>query len=244
MIHIKDVKKIYNADQKPITALQNIDLDVAEKTLISVVGPSGCGKSTLLRLIAGLEIPTSGALLLHDKKIVGPGVERGFVFQQYGLMPWLTVEKNMSFGLKKKTLDTERVNEYLQISGLSEYSHLYPKQLSGGMQQRVAIARSLIMQPKILLLDEPFGAIDYYNRMRLQQYVLDMYQSNDSAIILVTHDIEEAVFLSDHIYVLSQSPGTIIKEYTIPFSRPRKQEIKHTQEFIALKKSILSDFVL
>ena len=190
-----------------------------------MIGPSGCGKTTLIRILAGLDFPTSGNVLLEGKKMEGPGAERGMVFQDYTLFPWLSVKKNVMFGLEIKGLGSMKAEaeamEWLEIVGLAKFADAYPGQLSGGMKQRVAIARSLANRPEILFLDEPFGALDAQTRASMQAYLLKIWQNVDVTIFFVTHDLDEAVYLSDRILVLRSNPGEIDELIEVPVPRPR-----------------------
>ena len=207
-----------------------------------MIGPSGCGKSTLTRIIAGLEKQTSGSILLDSKPIESPSSDRGMVFQNYTLFPWLTIKKNIMFGLIMSKTDRQKANtkamDWLELVGLSEFSDLYPHQLSGGMKQRVAIARALATRPRILLMDEPFGALDAQTRAQMQSYLLQIWESIDITIIFITHDLEEAIYLADRIFVLGSSSNQLQEIVEIPVSRPRKPDQFLSSEFLSTKKHL------
>ena len=244
-LRIKDVRKDFPAPEtvgnngQATTALESVSLSIAAGELVSIVGPSGCGKSTLLRLVAGLERPTSGQLWVGNEAIEGPHAQRGLVFQDPNLFPWLTVRRNIQSGLVARHVMREKrheVEEYLRLVGLEKFAEVFPHHLSGGMAQRAALARALINHPKILLLDEPLGALDAFTRMRLQDEVLRIWQSRRTTVLLVTHDIEEAIYMSDRIVIMTPHPGRIEKVITVPLERPRQRE---SAEFLALRREIL-----
>ncbi len=218
-------------------ALNEITFEVRRREFICVLGASGCGKSTLIRIVAGLEPPTSGAVLLDGKPVTGPGPERGMVFQSYTLFPWLTVRKNVMFGLEmagKSRFEAEtEAREWIALVGLSKFENAYPHQLSGGMKQRVAIARALANRPRILLMDEPFGALDAQTRGQMQGYLLDIWRNVDVTILFITHDLDEAVYLSDKILVLGTNPSRILEFIENPVPRPRTRAQFVTPEFLA-----------
>lgn len=222
---IKNLSKKFKKGDTEFTALENINLTVEDGEFITLLGPSGCGKTTLLRIIAGLETHTSGTASLDGETITGPGPKRGMVFQEYSLFPWKTVIGNVMFGplmqgVSKKEAEAKALN-YLQLVGLSEFKNSYPYELSGGMKQRVAIARALANEPEIILMDEPFGALDAQTRNNLQNELLRIWQEEKKTIIFVTHSVDEAVFLSDKVVILSKHPGTVKKIIPIPIPRPR-----------------------
>jgi NitT/TauT family transport system ATP-binding protein/sulfonate transport system ATP-binding protein len=220
-------------------ALQPIALDVADNDFVTVLGPSGCGKSTLLRIVAGLEQPTSGRVLLEGKPVSKPGRDRGMVFQSYTLFPWLTVEDNIRFGLREQAMAEPRQREiarhYIERVGLAGFERHYPRMLSGGMQQRTAIARALANDPRILLLDEPFGALDHQTRGLMQELLLSVWESERKTVLFVTHDIEEAIFMANRVVVMSARPGKIKEEVKVTLDHPRHYTMKTTPEFSALK---------
>jgi ABC-type nitrate/sulfonate/bicarbonate transport system, ATPase component len=217
-------KKFSNRDSE-FSALENINLTVKDGEFITILGPSGCGKTTLLRIIAGLETYTSGTATLNGEVISGPGPKRGMVFQEYSLFPWKTVLGNVMFGLLMQKVPKDEAEKkalvYLELVGLSEFKSSYPYELSGGMKQRVAIARALANEPEIILMDEPFGALDAQTRNNLQNELLRIWEEEKRTIIFVTHSVDEAVFLSDKILILSKRPGTVKKEIEIKIPRPR-----------------------
>ncbi|MDJ0595162.1 MAG: ABC transporter ATP-binding protein [Pleurocapsa sp. MO_226.B13] len=225
-----------------LEVIKDVTLEVDEREFLVILGPSGCGKSTLLRVIAGLEEPTSGSARLEGNKIVGPGAERGMVFQKYTSFPWLTVRENVEFGLKVRNIpDRDRrqtVNIMLERVGLKEFQDAYPSTLSGGMQQRLALARTLAVNPRVLLLDEPFGALDAQTRSEMQLLLLDIWERDRPTTIFVTHDIEEAIFLGQRLILSTPRPFRIEYERQIPFDYPRSLEIKTSSEFIKLEEEI------
>ena len=229
----------------PTRALEPTSLNVAENDFVTILGPSGCGKSTLLRLVAGLDRPTSGRVLLDGQEVTGPGADRGMVFQSYTLFPWLSVRENIAFGLRERGVsDAERraiADGYIQRVGLSGFENHWPKQLSGGMQQRTAIARALANDPKILLLDEPFGALDNQTRALMQEMLLGIWERDQKTVLFVTHDIEEAIFLGSRVIVMSARPGRIKAEINIDLPHPRSYKIKTTAEFVSLKERLVEE---
>ena len=229
----------------PVQALTPIDLDVAEGDFVTVLGPSGCGKSTLLRIVGGLDEPSSGRVLVDGRAVEGAGADRGMVFQSYTLFPWLTVARNVAFGLRERGVPRatrERiVARYVERVGLGGFERHHPKQLSGGMQQRVAIARALANDPAILLLDEPFGALDHQTRGLMQELLLEIWEADRKTVLFVTHDIEEAIFLGGRCVVMSARPGRIKSEVAIDLPHPRHYRIKTTPEFTRLKERLTEE---
>ncbi|MBE0522970.1 MAG: ABC transporter ATP-binding protein [Methanosarcinales archaeon] len=226
MLCVKNICKIYEADDGyDVQALQNINIEVKDKEFVCIIGPSGCGKTTLLRIIAGLEKPDSGVVTLKNEPILAPGPDRGMVFQEYSLFPWRTVLKNITFSLElKKIPKAERnkiANEYLELVGLEMFADSYPHELSGGMKQRVAIARALVNDPQVLLMDEPFGAVDAQTRNSLQQELLKIWEKEQKTIMFITHSVDEAVFLADRVMVFTARPGKIKEIIDIDLPRPR-----------------------
>ena len=219
--------------------LDHISISLADGELVSLVGPSGCGKSTLLRLIAGLDFPDSGELMVENEPITGPGAERGLVFQDPNLFPWLTVRRNIGAGLVArgilKTCGSE-VDDFMRLVGLEAFANAYPHHLSGGMSQRVALARALINHPKVLLLDEPLGALDAFTRMKMQDEVLRLWQARRTTMLLVTHDIDEAIYMSDRIMMMTQRPGKIERIISVDLGRPRDRS---SPAFLQLRSEIL-----
>lgn len=225
------------------TALDNVSLEVPDQQFAVIVGPSGCGKSSLLYLTAGLAEPSDGEIYVGGQRVDGPGADRGMVFQSYTLFPWLTVRQNIEFGLKRKRMPgaerKEVVDFYLNEVGLTPFADNYPKQLSGGMMQRVAIARALANDPQILLMDEPFGALDSQTRMQMQKLLLRIWEHSKKTVVFVTHDIDEAVLLGDRVYVMGARPGRIKQTLDVPIERPRDLDMVMDQQFIGMKRQIL-----
>lgn len=240
MIRIENVSKHFG----DVVALDGVSLNVAENEFVSIVGASGCGKSTLLSLIAGLEEPSSGSLTSNGTLITGPGRDRGVVFQQATLMPWLTVQANVEFALRGDGLNArdraDRAREYLGLVGLAGFETAHPAQLSGGMQQRVALARSLSYRPQVLLMDEPFGALDALTRRTMQELLLEVWEQHKLTVLLVTHDIDEAVLTSDRVVVMSPRPGRVLRDIAVPIARPRTRDAAELPEFRALSREVLS----
>ena len=243
-LHIDNVRKVFNTRNGEMVALNGVTLDIHENEFICVVGPSGCGKSTLLNIIAGLSEPTSGAVYCDGKKVTGTGTERGVVFQQYALFPWLTVKKNVRFALEMRGVKgaeaDELAMEYLEKVDLAKFADHYPKELSGGMKQRVAIARAYAAEPEVLLMDEPFGALDAQTRTQLQSELLETWEKDRKTCFFITHDVDEAIILAQKVIIMSARPGRIkeIVDITIPY--PRTQETKMSPEFLELKNHIWS----
>jgi ABC-type nitrate/sulfonate/bicarbonate transport system ATPase subunit len=223
-------------------ALQATSLSVAENDFVTILGPSGCGKSTLLRIVAGLDHPTAGEVLLDGTRIAGPGADRGMVFQSYTLFPWLDVLDNVCFGLRERGLPRSQQREiaqgFIAKVGLAGFEHHYPKQLSGGMQQRTAIARALANNPRILLMDEPFGALDHQTRELMQELLLGIWEAERKTVLFVTHDIDEAVFMAGRVVVMSARPGRIKLDRPVELAHPRHYSIKTTPAFAALKAEL------
>lgn len=241
-LKIDGVKKVYNTRNGDVVALNGVDLDIKENEFICVVGPSGCGKSTLLNIIAGLEMPTEGAVYIDNKKIEGTGVERGVVFQQYALFPWMTVLKNVMFGPRLQGKSKEEAEEiamkYIKMVQLEDFINHYPKELSGGMKQRVAIARAYAVNPEVLLMDEPFGALDAQTRTQLQTELLETWEKEQKTCFFITHDVEEAIILAQKVIIMSARPGRIKDIVDIDIPYPRTQETKMTDRFLELKNHI------
>lgn len=241
-LRIRDVSKSFPLPDDPLQrrlALSNISLSVAAGELASLIGPSGCGKSTLLRLIAGLDVADSGELLIGSESITEPSAERGLVFQDPNLFPWLTVRRNIQAGLVARgALRGKRheVDEFIRLVGLETFANAYPHHLSGGMAQRAALARALINHPKVLLLDEPLGALDAFTRMRMQDEVLRLWQSRRTTMLLVTHDIDEAIYMSDRIMIMTPRPGRIERIMSVELNRPRQRS---SEDFLRLRSDIL-----
>lgn len=226
-------------------AVQDLSMTVQPNEFVSLVGPSGCGKSTMLMMAAGLEPITEGEIKVDGGTVFGPGPDRGVVFQTYTLFPWLTVEENVRFALKKsgveKSKQDELVRDHLRLVGLEDFARAMPNQLSGGMRQRVAIARALVYRPQMLLMDEPFGALDAQTRMLMQELLLNIWQADRTTVLFVTHDVEEAILLSDRIYVMTARPGRIKAEIVVDLPRPRAfMETEGDERFVKLRKQVLS----
>jgi ABC-type nitrate/sulfonate/bicarbonate transport system ATPase subunit len=223
-------------------ALQATDLVVAENDFITILGPSGCGKSTLLRIVAGLDTQTAGEVLLDGRRIEGPGADRGMVFQSYTLFPWLTVLDNVCFGLRERGLPRAQqldiARDFIVKVGLKGFENHFPKQLSGGMQQRTALARALANDPRMLLMDEPFGALDHQTRELMQELLLGIWEAQRKTVLFVTHDIDEAVFMGSRVVVMSARPGRIKLDRVVPLAHPRRYSVKTTSEFMALKAEL------
>lgn len=243
-VKIDNVVKKYSGRNGEMVALNGVSLDIHENEFVCVVGPSGCGKSTLLNIIAGLHEPTSGQVLVDGQAVSSPGPDRGVVFQQYALFPWLTVQKNVEFGLKLQGMSQDKAEQeakkYIKMVDLEQFAQSYPKELSGGMKQRVAIARAYAINPKVLLMDEPFGALDAQTRTQLQTELLKTWEKEQKTCFFITHDVEEAIILAQRVIIMSARPGRIkeVVEINIPY--PRTQETKMSKEFLDLKNHIWS----
>jgi NitT/TauT family transport system ATP-binding protein len=239
VIKLENISKSFTQEEHEQVVLQDINLNVSKGEFLCIVGPSGCGKTTLLRMIAGLDFPSEGRIIEGETEISGPSRERGYVFQQYSLFPWLKVLENVTFGLELKGMEenesNQKAREYLKMVGLSPYENSYPKELSGGMKQRVAIARSLVNDPNVLLMDEPFSALDVQTRHKLQEELVRIWKEEQKTVIFVTHNVDEAVFLADRVVVLSRNPGKIIKSFKIELERIRD---RNSPQFVDLKKEI------
>jgi ABC-type nitrate/sulfonate/bicarbonate transport system ATPase subunit len=246
-LRIEDVSRVFPPVRggAPTRALEPTSITVDDNDFVTILGPSGCGKSTLLRLVAGLDTPTAGQIRLDDRPVTGPGPNRGMVFQSYTLFPWLTIADNVAFGLREKGVSAaERarvVSEWLARVGLSSFARHYPKQLSGGMQQRTAIARALANDPAVLLLDEPFGALDNQTRALMQELLLGIWERERKTVLFVTHDIEEAIFLATRVLVMTARPGRIKADVPIALPHPRHYTIKTAPEFSSLKARLTEE---
>jgi NitT/TauT family transport system ATP-binding protein/sulfonate transport system ATP-binding protein len=240
-VKVKGISKIFSTPQGEILALDNINLELSSGEFVSILGPSGCGKSTLLLILAGLERPTRGEVFFDGEKVEGPHYKRGVVFQSHALFPWLTVEDNIRFGLdvRKVSVENGLIHGMIKLVGLEGFEKAYPKQLSGGMAQRTALARTLINEPDLLLLDEPFGALDAFTRMEMQKEVVRIWQEKFSTTIFVTHDIDEAIYVADKVVVMSPRPGRIKKIFPILLPRPRK---RNHHDFIDIRQEIYDEF--
>jgi len=243
-LRFEDVTRVFLDERGgSITAAEEINLTIPEGEFISLVGPSGCGKSTLLRLAAGLDSPTTGKVWFEGRCIEGPSPQRGLVFQSYNAFPWLTVRENVAFGLQEKgECANGKVKEWLEFMGLSEFADSFPKALSGGMRQRLAIARTMIVEPRLLLLDEPFGALDETRRDSMQQLLLKAVRQTKCTVILVTHDLRESVLLADRVVLLKPRPGRILKVIDSTLAKPRTREQMKTPEFLEIYELLVHSF--
>jgi NitT/TauT family transport system ATP-binding protein len=243
-LEVRNLFKAFPSQGKQLMALQNINLHVYPGEFVCIVGASGCGKSTLLNIIAGLTPPSSGQVLVDGESVPGPGADRGMVFQHFSLFPWLTVADNIGFGLQLRRIPQkevqQRIDYYLDVVNLTQFARSYPKQLSGGMKQRVAIARALANEPEVLLMDEPFGALDAQTKEQMQQFVLELWEKTRITVLTITHDVEEAIFLSQRIYVMSARPGQIKEEILVDLPAHRDLEIKLSPEFIEIKRRLIA----
>lgn len=243
-MEVRQLGKTYSAKGKPFTVLEDINLQIQPRELVCLVGSSGCGKSTLLNIMAGLIPPSTGQVLVDGECVTGrPGSDRGMVFQGYTLYPWLTVAQNIAFGLQLRRLpkaeQRERVEYFLNVVGLTQFAQTYPKQLSGGMKQRVAIARALANEPALLLMDEPFGALDAQTKEQMQHFLLELWEQTHVTIVMITHDVEEAIYLAQRVYVMAARPGRIKLEMPIQLPEHRDLEIKLSTEFLNIKRDII-----
>jgi ABC-type nitrate/sulfonate/bicarbonate transport system ATPase subunit len=252
-LSLKNLSMIFNkGTNQEVVALQNIDLNITQGEFVSIIGTSGCGKTTLLRIIAGLENEYDGQALLNGNPILKPGLDRGVIFQDHRLLPWLTIEKNIGFGLRDKNKESksEQIRNHINLVGLKGFEKSFPHQLSGGMAQRAAIARGLINKPRILLLDEPLGALDALTRMHMQKELERIWKKEEQlqtggntglTMIMITHDVEEAVYLSDRIVIMSSRPGRIKRIVDVPLARPRDRD---SYDFLKIKDDLLAEFQL
>tara|TARA_R110002073_G_scaffold164011_2_gene320214 strand:+ start:154 stop:1065 length:912 start_codon:yes stop_codon:yes gene_type:complete len=242
ILEVKKLGKQFDTAKGPVTALKDINFKVHRREFVTVIGPSGCGKSTLIRILAGLETASSGDVLLDNHPVQGPGPDRGMVFQGYTLFPWLTVKKNVMFGLRNQGISPANAEseamQWIDLVGLERFAESYPDQLSGGMKQRVAIARALAAKPRILLMDEPFGALDAQTRAKMQSYLMEIWKNIDVTILFITHDLDEAIYLADRILVLKANPGEVNEVIEVPVSRPRNEEQFIEPEFLATRKRV------
>jgi ABC-type nitrate/sulfonate/bicarbonate transport system ATPase subunit len=244
---IRDVSRTFAGVHggAPTKALQETTLEVQDNDFIAILGPSGCGKSTLLRIVAGLDVASSGEVLLDGRRVAGPGADRGMVFQSYTLFPWLTVRENIGFGLRERGVAeadrTAIVADYVARMGLEGFENHFPRQLSGGMQQRTALARALANDPKILLLDEPFGALDHQTRSLMQELLLEVWEAHRKTVLFVTHDIDEAIFMANRVAVFSARPGRIKADVPIDLAHPRHYTVKTTPRFAEFKARLTEE---
>jgi NitT/TauT family transport system ATP-binding protein len=241
-ISVRDVRKTFQLGAEEFVALERVSLDIADNEFVTVVGPSGCGKSTLMNILAGLEAPTSGDAIVDGRRVAGPGPERGVIFQQYALFPWLTVRKNVEFGLKvaglPKAERRERAEHFIRMVGLEQFADALPKMLSGGMKQRCAIARAYAVNPSILLMDEPFGALDALTRVKLQEQLLDTWSREKRTVMFITHDVDEAVFLANRVVVMAARPGRIYDVIDVDLPYPRTEDMRLSPEFADLRNRV------
>ena len=243
-IEVKDFALSYDTLDGGVQAVDDVSIHVRPGEFVSIIGPSGCGKSTLLNAVAGFLKPTGGSVMVDGEAVEGPSADRGMVFQQYSLFPWKTVRGNVEFGLKMKGKDRysreAAARTLLGLAGLLQFENQYPDRLSGGMKQRVGIVRALATGPKVLLLDEPFGSLDAQTRVIMQQILTNMWQRLKISVLFVTHDIDEAIFLSDRVYCMTARPGTIKAEIMVPLERPRRQDMMMSSEFLGLRRGLMS----
>ncbi|MFF8799659.1 MULTISPECIES: ABC transporter ATP-binding protein [unclassified Methylobacterium] len=244
LIEVQDFCLRYETMEGAVEAVSDTSLTVRPGEFVSIVGPSGCGKSTLLNALAGFLTPSGGRVTVDGEAISGPSADRGMIFQQYSLFPWKTVRQNVEFGLKMSGVSRSererRARTLLGLAGLTPFENYYPDRLSGGMKQRVGIVRALATGPRILLLDEPFGALDAQTRLIMQQILTNMWQQLKISVLFVTHDIDEAIFLSDRIYVMTARPGSIKAEIVVPLPRPREPAMTLSSEFLGLRRGLMS----
>lgn len=242
VLEVDQLGREFPGEHGMITALRGVSFQVHRREFVCVIGPSGCGKSTLIRMVAGLDHPTSGRLLLDGREVSGPGPDRGMVFQGYTLFPWLNVTRNVMFGLEMQGVDRTtaeaRAREWIDLVGLTKFAKAYPAQLSGGMKQRTAIARALAANPRILLMDEPFGALDAQTRAQMQTHLMEIWRNVDVTILFITHDLDEAILLADRILVLKANPGEVQELIEVPVPRPRSLAQLTSPEFLATRRRL------
>ncbi|MCL2551375.1 MAG: ABC transporter ATP-binding protein [Actinomycetia bacterium] len=241
-ISVQDVTKTFELGRETFTALDRVSLDIADHEFVTVVGPSGCGKSTLMNILAGLETPTAGRALVDGAPVSGPGPERGVIFQQYALFPWLTVRQNVEFGLRTtgvpKRERRSRAEYFIELVGLERFADALPKTLSGGMRQRCAIARAYAVDPSILLMDEPFGALDALTRVKLQEQLLHTWSRDKRTVLFITHDVDEAVFLANRVIVMAARPGRVYDVIDVDPATERNEEFRLSPQFAALRNRV------
>ena len=242
ILEVSELGKTFESVNGPVTALEGVNFRVHRREFVTVIGPSGCGKSTLIRILAGLESASTGEVLLAGHPVDTPGPDRGMVFQGYTLFPWLTVKKNVTFGLRNQGLGDAEASrealEWIQLVGLEKFADVYPDELSGGMKQRVAIARALAAKPRILLMDEPFGALDAQTRSKMQSYLLEIWRHIDITVLFITHDLDEAIYLADRILVLDANPGRVNEVIEVPVPRPRSPAQFLQPEFLSARRRL------
>ena len=240
LVRVRDLKKIFSVPAGELHAVDGVDFSIARGSTIGIVGESGCGKSTLLRMLCGLDFPTEGEILWNGEQITGPGMDRGMVFQGYTLFPWMRVLDNVAYGLRASGMSKQErmdvAKQFLSDIGPEDFAQVYPSQLSGGMRQRVAIARALAANPESLLLDEPFGALDAQTRRHMQELTLQMWRKYPKTVIMVTHDVEEAILMADRVVIMSAHPGCVREVLEIDIPRPRDAAVKRTEQFRKYKK--------
>ncbi|WP_402462402.1 ABC transporter ATP-binding protein [Isoptericola aurantiacus] len=241
-ISVQEVRKTFPLKNEEFVALDRVSLDIADNEFVTVVGPSGCGKSTLMNILAGLDETTSGHAMVDGREVSGPSPERGVIFQQYALFPWLTVRKNIEFGLKVaglgRTERRERADHFIRLVGLDQFADALPKMLSGGMKQRCAIARAYAVNPSILLMDEPFGALDALTRVKLQEQLLETWSREKRTVMFITHDVDEAVFLANRVVVMAARPGRIYDVIDVDLPYPRTEDVRLSPEFAELRNRV------
>ncbi len=241
-ISVRDVRKTFPMGREEFVALGGVSLDIADNEFVTLVGPSGCGKSTLLNILAGLEEPTAGSALIDGAPVAGPGPDRGVIFQQYALFPWLTVRRNVEFGMRTagvpKTQRRETAEHFIRMVGLEEFADALPKALSGGMKQRCAIARAYAANPSILLMDEPFGALDALTRVKLQEQLLRTWSQDTRTVMFITHDVDEAVFLANRVVVMAARPGRVFDVIDVDLPYPRTEDVRLSPEFAKLRNRV------
>jgi NitT/TauT family transport system ATP-binding protein len=243
-IVFENVSVRFKTSSGPLAVVDDVSFAIGDQEFVSLIGPSGCGKTTMMNIVAGFVAPSAGRVLLDGAPVAGPGPERGVIFQEYGVFPWLTVEQNIEFGLRlraNKTEEAERARirrRYMELMGLAEFATAYPKTLSGGMRQRLAIARAYAVRPEFLLMDEPFGALDAQTRSNMQNLLLDVLQQEGKTVMLITHSVEEAIYLSSKIVVVTARPARIRTVIDVPFSYPRAESLHETPEFGALRSQV------
>jgi ABC-type nitrate/sulfonate/bicarbonate transport system ATPase subunit len=242
-IQLSEVHKQFVVKKQTFEALSDVNLSIEEGQFVSIVGPSGCGKSTILRILAGLEDVSTGDVIVDGADVIGPGADRGMVFQTYTLFPWLSVRENIQFGLKLKgiplTIRRRMADRFLELIKLEKFTNAYPHQLSGGMKQRVAIARALAANPKVLLMDEPFGALDAQTKMDMQEMLRDIWQTEQTTVVFITHDIDEAIYLSQRVVLMAATPGRIIAQYEVDLPEERDLLTRELPQFLKLKRELI-----
>ncbi|HLR27959.1 MAG TPA: ABC transporter ATP-binding protein [Ruania sp.] len=245
LIQISGVTKVFDHGGQSVYALKDVDLSIGEGEFVTIVGPSGCGKSTMLNLLGGLDFPSSGLVSVDGHPVTAPGPDRGVIFQQYALFPWLTVRKNVEFGLRVAGVPRQQRRELamqsLRLVDLEDFADSLPKTLSGGMKQRCAIARAYAVSPELLLMDEPFGALDALTRVRMQSSLLDTWQRERKTVVFITHDVDEAVFLADRVVVMGPRPGHIVKVIDVDLPRPRDERVRDSEQFQQVRSVVWND---